>query len=129
MQELYHLKIFTGIPKETIDIIIKNASKKVFAPWQAILRQGENSNGEWYIITSGEVEVFVNETLTTSLISWDIFWEIALLSDEKRNATIQAKTETHTLVLTQNMLLQLMEHDDSIINKTIIQRIEENIKK
>jgi CRP-like cAMP-binding protein len=56
-----------------------------------------------------------------------MFGEIALLNEEERSATVIAETQTTTIILSQEILFKMIEHDDNSINKEIIRRIEENV--
>lgn len=64
-----------------------------------------------------------------NLYAGNIFGEIALLNEEPRTATIRASKDTQVLVLSQDTLFTMIEHDDNSINKEILRRIEENISR
>jgi CRP-like cAMP-binding protein len=57
-----------------------------------------------------------------------MFWEIALLNEEARTATVRAITNLELIVITLSDLIEMINSDDNIINKQIIKRIEENLK-
>jgi len=58
-----------------------------------------------------------------------MFGEIALLNEEPRSATIVAKTDTTAIVLSQEILFQMIENDDNSINKEVMRRMEENLER
>lgn len=127
MQNIYSLKIFNWLNKGTIDFILKNSKIEKFSSWEIILLQWENSNWKWYIIKSWEVEVEIWWKNITILWVWEIFWEIALLNEEERTATVKANTNVELIVLTQENLFEIINSWNETINKDIMKRIEENL--
>ena len=89
----------------------------------------EESNGKWYIIKNGRVSISIKWNKIAELWSWDIVWEIALLNEEPRTATVKALEDVENIVLTLDHLVEMINNDDNSINKEIIRRIEENLKK
>lgn len=127
MRDIYDLQIFSGIEKNEIDDLIKNLRKEIFKSGEIIIRQWEESNWKWYIILSWEVSVEISWKKITSLWSWNIFWEIALLNEEERTATIIAETDLELLVLSQETIIEIM-NQDNYLNKEIMRRVQENIE-
>lgn len=121
------LKIFDGIDDSIVDQILENAERQNFASGETIIQQGDYPNSTGYIIEEGSVDVLVNDTPTAKLTSWDIFWEIALLNEEPRSASIVAESDVTTIVITQGMLFEMINNDDNSINKEIMRRMEENL--
>jgi CRP-like cAMP-binding protein len=74
------------------------------------------------------VDIIIDENYRTSLNEWDIFGEIALLNEEQRTATVQAKTNLEVIILTQEHLFELINNGNYSINADIMNRIEENLK-
>lgn len=128
MQEIYSLKIFNWLKKSIVDKIIKNSKIETFSAWETILLEWEESNWKWYIIKSGEVLVEIWWKEITKLGVWEIFWEIALLNEEQRIATIKAIWNVETIVLSQENLLEMVNNGNESINKDIMNRLEENLK-
>jgi CRP-like cAMP-binding protein len=93
------------------------------------MQEWEESNWEWYILKSGRVSISISWKKIAELGSWDIFWEIALLNEEKRTATIVALSDIEVLVLNYDNLIEMIDHDENIINKKIINRIDENYER
>lgn len=127
MQDIHQLKIFEWIESHIINYILKNAKIETFSTGDFIIQQGDESNGKWYIIQAGTVNVIINNKKIASLWKWDIFWEIALLNEEERTASIQAVWNVETIILTQDSLLELINNGNESINKSIMNRIEENL--
>ncbi len=128
MEKIYELKIFQWVEKDVIDAILENSERENYCSWDIILSQWENSNGKWYIIMQGSVDIIIDENYRTSLYEWDIFGEIALLNEEQRTATVQAKTDLEVIILTQEHLFELINNGNYSINADIMNRIEENLK-
>lgn len=122
------LKIFEGIDDTIVQQILDQAERVEFWPGTIILEQGQASNGKGYIIEEWIVDVWVNGVSSAKLSVGDIFWEIALLNEEERTATIVSETPVRAIVLSQKILFTMIENDNNLINKEIIRRIEQNIE-
>lgn len=126
-ENIYSLEIFKWIERETVDKIVAWCSEKVFEYWEIIISEWEESNWEWYIIKDWSVSVSISWQKIAELASGNIFWEIALLNEESRTATVTANKDTQVIVLKLNDLIDMINNDDNSINKEIIRRIEENL--
>ncbi|MCT4617683.1 MAG: cyclic nucleotide-binding domain-containing protein [Candidatus Gracilibacteria bacterium] len=124
---MQNIKIFRGIEQEDVNYILSKCNIEIFGAGREIMSQGEESNGKGYIIKSGEVEIFVDNKERKTLGEGDVFGEIALLNDGERTATVIAKTEVETYILTQDSLIEIINNYSNAINKQIMQRIEENL--
>ncbi len=127
-ESIFNLKIFRWIDKNTIEEIVLNAPEKTFKAWEIIFIQNTDSNWEAYIIKDWKLKVSINQKEVAILNSGDIVWEIALLNEEKRTATVEAITDTQVIILTLDTLIQMISNDDNTINNTIIERIEQNLE-
>lgn len=127
MQEISNLKIFDGIEKEVIFSLIWSLQKETYQLGEYILKQWDESNGKWYIILSWEVEVSIDGEVITSLQTWDIFWEIALLNEEQRTADIKTLSEVQVLILSLESILDIINSGNDSINRDIMKRLEENL--
>ena len=127
MQDIYSLKIFDGIDRKILNSIIENLKTENFSIWSAILLEWEDSNGKAYIIKSWEVSIEISWTQRAILKTWDIFWEIALLNEEQRTATVKALTDVQVLILTQDSIFELINNWNDSINRDIMDRIEQNL--
>lgn len=125
---IYSLAIFKWIEKEIVDSIILNCEEENFATWEIIMLQWNESNGKWYIIKSWNVKVSIDWKKIVELNSGNIVWEIALLNEEERTATVEAITNTTMIVLTLDDLIDMINSDENTINKEIMRRIEENLE-
>lgn len=122
------LKIFRGIEEAVVEMIIRNTQRESYGAGEIIMEQGDFPNGKGYIIEEGSVNVWVNEAQTSKLEAGEIFGEIALLNEEPRTATVVAETPVTLMVLSEEILFQMIQNDENTINKEIMRRMEENLE-
>lgn len=67
-----------------------------------------------YIIKRGKVQVLRDFSIIAELSDNAFFGEMALVSEEPRNATIKATTEVEALVLSKAHFRELLENKPSI---------------
>lgn len=127
-EKIYNLSVFKWIEKGTVDEIIKNCEEENFVEWEIIMTQGAESNWKWYIVKEGSVKVIIDSVDRIELWEWEMVWEIALLNEEERTATIQANSNTTMIIITIDNLIDMINSDENNINKEIMRRIEENIE-
>lgn len=127
-ESIYSLKIFHWFDKEIVDSIVNNCELRKYNLWELIIVEWEESNWEGYILKRGKVAISIGGKRIAELNPGDIFWEIALLNEENRTATVSAVTELEVIVLNLENLIEIINNDENNINKLIIERIEENLK-
>ncbi len=127
-ENIYSLKIFEWIDKDIIDSIIENCEMREISNWEIIIAEWEESNWEWYILKKWKVWISIKWNRIAELSHWDIFWEIALLNEEQRTATVLAMADIEVIVLNLENLIEIINNDSNKINKKIMNRIEENLK-
>ena len=128
-ENIYNLEIFKWISHDVIEKIILICEERIYKNGELIVIEWEESNWEWYILKSGKVSISISGSKIAELNSWDIFWEIALLNEEQRTATVKALSDIQVIVLSLDNLIEMINNDENKINKTIISRIEENINR
>ncbi len=126
---VYELKIFSGIEKTVVDIIVAECPPEPFKKWEILMQQGESPDGKGYIIRSGSVQVLVDDEIIATLKDGDIVGEMALMSEEQRTATVVATSDLETIVLSQEDIFTMIENDQNTINKEIMRRMEENLER
>jgi len=126
--KIHKLRIFQWIESWVVEEILKKAAREKFVSGETIMQQGDYPNSTGYIIESGSVEVSIDGELKAELTQWDIFGEIALLNEEARSATVIATSDTTVIVISQDMLFEMINSDDNSINKEIMRRMEENLE-
>ena len=67
-----------------------------------------------YVIKRGEVQVLRDNTILALLKDGQFFGEMALVSDETRNATIKSVSDVELLTLSKDDFKYLMETNSSI---------------
>ena len=128
-ERIYSLKIFEWIDKETIKKIVDDCEVREYLDGEIIMMENDASNWEWYIIKSGNVEIIIWWTRVAELGVWDIFWEIALLNEEDRTATVRAIKNLKVFVLNIDHLMEMINNWSNLINKTILSSIEEKLSR
>ncbi len=127
-ESIYSLKIFHWFDKEIVDSIVNNCEHRKYSMWELIIAEWEMSNWEWYILKRWKVTISIWGKKVAELNPGDIFWEIALLNEEERTATVKSATDIEVIVLNLETLIKIINNDTNNINKLIIERIEENLK-
>ncbi len=128
MTDIFESKIWKWLDKATISSILKNSPLENYSSWEIVLMEWEENNWKWYIIKKWEVSVKKWDKILAILKEWEIFWEIWLLSDDSRNATIIANSELEVITISIESLFEIINNWDNKINKDIMKRIEENLK-
>lgn len=131
MIKLKDIYLFQWIDKKFIDMIIDNSRRVEISSWDYILRQWDESNEEAYIIQEWEVVVEINWKIVNTIQEWNIFWEIALITDEPRTASIKAQNDLILLKISKDLLHNIIKNftNWSEIQKVFFERIKENIGK
>jgi CRP-like cAMP-binding protein len=90
---LKKVKILQILSEKQLLIIVKCLETVSYSAGEEIIRQGEEGD-KFYMIVSGEVIVSVNHVEVARLKSGSYFGEMALMNNERRNATITATTSS-----------------------------------
>ena len=82
--------------------------KKIFTGGQYLMKEGEEAD-EAYLINKGKVQAYRqtdggNKLVLGTLTEGDIVGEMALITDDKRSATVKALEDTEVSVLTKDIL-------------------------
>jgi len=128
-ENIYKLEIFRWIDHDVIEHIVLNCETRNYTVEKVIMHEWDSSNWEWYIIKNGKISISIKGSKIAELSAWDIFWEIALLNEEERTATVTALSDLEVIVLSLDNLIEMINNDENKINKTIMNRIEENINR
>lgn len=124
-----NLKIFDGVTEDIKTKILSNCPIEMFPAGALIVNEGEPSNGKWYIIKFGRVAVKIKGNLVSELNIGEMFGEIALLNEELRTATVEALENTECIILQIDHLIEMINSDENLINKEIVRRMEENLRR
>jgi small-conductance mechanosensitive channel/CRP-like cAMP-binding protein len=120
-QSLKQVYLFSQLSDAERKLIADNLLEMRYANGEAIIREGE-AGDSFFIIDHGEVEIFVTspsgtrKTLT-HLHDGDFFGEIALLTGEKRTATVQAVSDVRVFQLKKDNFKEVLERKPDILDE------------
>jgi voltage-gated potassium channel len=100
--------IFGNLSASEIAEIMRLLDSRMARKGEVIARRGDKADAMYFIV-AGEVEVEMQDNDNVRLSDGDFFGEIAILTDEARNATVRACVETQLLVLKAHDLERLMD--------------------
>ena len=110
---LIRCEIFSKTTPATLTEIAQKMAVEIFPAQSVIIRQGEKGD-KFYMIKQGSVDIMravgdgVGDSVAT-LKTGDFFGEIALLKEAPRNATVVAKEDTETYVLSKPDFLDALD--------------------
>jgi CRP-like cAMP-binding protein len=107
------IPFFAQLSDEDLKAIGQKVLMQYFGPGQVIFEEGDYGE-EMYVIKRGKVEVVREFSIVAELSDHAFFGEMALVSEEPRNATVRAKTEVEALVLKKDDFRALLETKPSI---------------
>lgn len=107
------IPFFSGLSDEDLQAIGQKVQLQYFGPEQLIFEEGDYGE-EMYIIKRGKVQVLRDFAVLAELEDHTFFGEMALVSEEPRNASVRALTEVEALVLKKDDFRALLESKPSI---------------
>jgi len=110
---LKNIPFFSELAEEDLQKIAENVKMEYFPANHIIFNQGD-SGDVMYIIKRGEVQVIRDDTILAVLKDNAFFGEMALVSDEPRNAKITTVTDVEALTLNKDDFKRLLETNSSI---------------
>ncbi len=113
IQILKQIPFFAQLVDADLEAIAEKVEMQYFAPDHLIFEQGDYGE-EMYVIKRGKVQVLRDYTVLAELSDNAFFGEMALVSDEPRNASIKTITEVEVLVLKKEDFRELLENKPSI---------------
>jgi MFS family permease len=96
--------IFAPLPIATVERLSHALSPVTAVAGEEVIVQGQRGD-RFYVIESGQVEVFENGDFRRNEGPGESFGEIALLHDVRRTATVRATVETKLLALDREQFL------------------------
>jgi CRP-like cAMP-binding protein len=95
---LKKVRILQGLSDKQLLIIAKNLESVDYSDGQNIISQGDEGD-RFYMISSGAVVVYVNHAEVARLNMGQYFGEMALMNNDRRNATVTALGPVSCLTL------------------------------
>jgi small-conductance mechanosensitive channel len=106
------------VAKEQRRRLAERSEPRLFAPGEVIVRQGEESD-ELYVVLEGEVVVVLespdHETEVTRLKSGDFFGEMALVTGERRKATVKAVRECELVAVGHDAFEEILHQTPEVV--------------
>jgi len=117
-ERLHNVPIFAPLSDEETKKLSSASLVRVFAPGEAIVRQGQKGKS-MFVIHRGSVDVQIKEEGTTKsllkLREGDFFGEMGLLTGEPRTATVLAEEETEVLEIDNLCLKPILEENRQLV--------------
>lgn len=110
---LKNIPFFNELNDEVLGKIAETVQMEYLPTEHIIFNQGDVGE-KMYIIKTGKVQVIRDDNIVASLENNAFFGEMALVSDEVRNATIRTASDVELLTLNKNDFKRLMETERSI---------------
>ena len=120
--------IFEWLSQQEITYFTMMSEKRVYSAWEDIIKEWDKSDDRAYIIEKWSVNIYRSWNMVATLWKWELFWEIALIVNEPRTATVTAAEETEVLVLSKDEFLVLYQNswNYQLIKDKILERIKSN---
>ncbi len=120
-ESLRKVYLFSSLDEDERQLIAEQLEEVRYASNELIIREGE-AGDSFFIIDQGEVEVFVtslsgNRKTLATLSVGDFFGEIALLTGEKRTASVQAVTDVRVFRLKKDSFKSVLETRPDILDE------------
>lgn len=128
------IKILKGIPffaqlhDEDLEAIASKIIMEYYPSGHVLFSEGDPGD-RMYIIKSGLVQVLRGSCVIADLDYGDFFGEMALVSDEPRNATVKTASETELLVLKKDDFKHLFATNPLIassVSYEVVKRVNAN---
>ena len=126
MQEiLKNIPFFADLSDEDMQAVIGKIKMEYFAADHVVFEK-ETPGDIMYILKRGQVQVLRDNTILATLQDGQFFGEMALVSDEPRNATIKTVTDIEVLTLNKEDFKNLLETNPSIasiVSYEVVKRV------
>ena len=110
---LKNIPFFTELSDEDLSQIAEKVQMEYLPAEHVIFNEGDEGD-KMFIIKRGEVQVVRENAVLANLKNNAFFGEMALVSDEPRNATIKTVSEIELLTIAKEDFKKLLETNSSI---------------
>jgi len=108
---LRNIPLFSKIEPSKLKLLAFTAERLTFNVGDVLCHQGDEGDSA-YIIIAGEADVLVDtdggQVTVATLKTNDFLGETAILCDVPRTATVKAKSDVETLMISKDLFLQLV---------------------
>jgi CRP-like cAMP-binding protein len=110
--------LFAGCSKKELQLIAAVADELDFKQGRTLIREGA-SGREFFVLVDGTAEITRDGKRIDVAGAGDFFGEMALLSDQPRNATVTTTSQVDLLVITAQSFRRLVESNPLIALKVM----------
>ncbi len=127
-QYIERVELFHGLlPEEVVKIFSKGLTMQC-AKGEALFYKGTVGN-QLYVVLGGKIGIFEGQQCIATMLTGDMFGEMALVNKEPRSATAIALENSHLFVLTESTFEYLMTKRAAIrILLNIIHSLSKRLK-
>jgi CRP/FNR family transcriptional regulator, cyclic AMP receptor protein len=121
---LKDVPFFSTLKKKELEVVATQADELDVPAGKVLAKQGDLGH-EFFVIEEGTADVSRDGEHINELGPGDFFGEMALLEEERRNATVTATTPMTLIVMTRSSFRSLdsaMPHVHKVIQEAIEQR-------
>ena len=110
--------LFAGCSKKELQLIAAVADELDFKQGRTLIREGA-SGREFFVLVDGTAEITRDGKRIDVAGAGDFFGEMALLSEQPRNATVTTTSQVDLLVITAQSFRRLVESNPLIALKVM----------
>jgi len=110
--------LFAGCSKKELEQIAMVADELDFQAGKTLIKEGAPGR-EFFVLVDGTVEVSREGRTIDTAGPGDFFGEMALLTEQPRNATVTTTSKVDVLILTSRSFRSLVEHNPLIALKVM----------
>ena len=125
-----NIPLFAKIEPSKLKLLAFTAERLTFGQGDIVCKQGDEGDSA-YIIIDGEADVIVDtangEVTVATLKKNDFLGETAILCDVPRTATVKARSDLETLMISKDLFFQLVGQFPSMsieIMRELARRVE-----
>ena len=121
-ERLHKVPLFRPLKKRDLDTVSRLADEIDLPAGRVLIKEGDLGH-EFFVIETGTAGVTRDGDAVAELGPGDFFGEMALLEDERRTATVTAKTAVKLIVISRHDFRSLRHSLPSVL-ETVREQIE-----